>query len=114
MITIAFVEFAGILLIIPLCYLLARILKIVQRKMYDGEIMTLFNLYWNGKAEDELYAWYRVRRVLQNGGAEGNDKRIGKVDRKIQELNKTPLYSDMSVSAEGKIILNDLDIEVRF
>ena len=73
----------------------------VRRKNYEEDIRTLFNLYRNGKCEDELYTWYKVRYILSQ---RGNQKhKIQYVERQIAGINKQSLCGKMSVTESGKL-----------
>ncbi len=52
---LAIYEITAFLIIIPLSYIFSRIVKVIQRNIHQDDIRMLFNLYWNGKTEDELY-----------------------------------------------------------
>lgn len=97
----AIYELSFLLLIIPLYYFFSRIVKIVRRKSYEEDVRTLFNLYWNGKCEDELYTWYKVRYILSQRG--NQRRKIRFVERKIAGINKQSLCGKMSVTESGKL-----------
>lgn len=98
---LAIYELSFLLLIIPLYYLFSRSVRIVRLRSYEDDVRMLFNLYWNGKTEDELYAWYKVRYILSQ---RGNEKRkIHFVERKIAGINKQLLCGKMSVTESGKL-----------
>lgn len=98
---LAIYELSFLLMFIPLYYLFSRIVRMVRLRSYEDDVRTLFNLYWNGTTEDELYAWYKVRHILSQ---RGNEKRkIRFVERKIAEINKQSLCGKMSVTESGKL-----------
>lgn len=104
-------ELAAFLIIVPLSYALSRVVKLIQRNSYEDDVRTLFYLYWNGKAEDELYAWYKVRQILTERN--GQNTKLQFVDRKISEINKQELYGNMSVTESGHLLDEASDKKIR-
>jgi hypothetical protein len=99
---LAIYELTAFLIVIPLGYFISRIVKLIRRNIHEDDIRMLFNLYWNGKAEDELYAWYKVRHILLQRGDKKQKLRF--VERKIDEINKKSLCGKMSVTESGKLL----------
>lgn len=99
---IAFYIILAAVVLIPLSYAFVRIIKLIMQKRAEDDVQTLFFLYWNGTEEDELYAWYKVRYILEK--REREDHKLQFVARKIAGVDKQRLYGDMSVSESGKLI----------
>ncbi|HKK44299.1 MAG TPA: hypothetical protein VJ964_02175 [Balneolaceae bacterium] len=95
-------EIIALIIAIPLSYLSARLIKIIRRNQSEDDVRTLFFIYWNGKEEDEIYAWYKVRHVLLK--REKENRKLQFVERKISEINKQRLYGEMSISESGELI----------
>lgn len=91
-----------LLLTMVLSYLFAYIAKKIKRNSYEDEVKKLFYLYWNQSPEDEIYAWYKVRYILQQ--REAKNYKTDYVERKIAHLNKQKLYGNMSISESGELI----------
>lgn len=98
----AIFEIVALLIVIPLSYVFAYLIKRFGVKSYEDELLKLFSFYWNGEAEDEIYAWMKVRSVLQN--REDAKKKIQYVNQKIERINKQPLYGSMEVNTRGELI----------
>ena len=91
-----------LLLTMVLSYIFAYIAKRIKRNSYEDEVRKLFYLYWNQSPEDEIYAWYKVRYILQQ--RKSKDYKVNFVERKIANLNKQKLYGNMSISESGELI----------
>ena len=98
----ALFEIAALLIVIPLSYVLAYLVKRFTANTYEDEILKLFSLYWNGEPEDEIYAWMKVRSILKE--REGSQKKIRYVNQKINDMNKQALYGSWQVSGKGELL----------
>lgn len=98
----ALFEIVALLLVIPLSYVLAYIVKRLTANTYEDELLKLFSFYWNGEPEDEIYAWMKVRHILEN--REDAQEKIQYVNLKIDRLNKQPLYSNWQVNSSGELL----------
>lgn len=99
---LAFFEFFALLIAIPLSYVLAYLVKRFSANSYEAEVLKLFSFYWNGEPEDEIYAWMKVRSILKD--REDSRKKIHYVNRKIESLNKQPLYGTWKVNGKGELL----------
>lgn len=98
----ALFEIVALLLVIPLSYVLAYVVKRFTANTYEDELLKLFSFYWNGEPEDEIYAWMKVRYILEN--REDAQEKIQYVNLKIDRLNKQPLYSNWQVNSSGELL----------
>lgn len=96
----AIYEIIGFILALPLSYAMAKLAKIYSNPTYKDELNNLFMAYWNGEEEDELYAWLKVRQTVNPKQSSRKDKYI---QRKIRDLNKKGLYSQVSIRKDGEI-----------
>lgn len=99
---VAIFELFALLIVIPLSYVLAYLVKRFTANSHEDEVLKLFSLYWNGEPEDEIYAWMKVRTVLEQ--REGGEKKIHYVNDKINRINKQPLYGSWEVNGEGELL----------
>ena len=102
---IAIFELVALLIAIPLSYVLAYAVKRLTSNTYEDEVLKLFSLYWNGQPEDEMYAWMKVRSVLES--REDAHKKVQYVNQKIDRLNKQPLYGSWEVNSEGDLLSDE-------
>lgn len=98
----AIFEIVALLIVIPLSYVFAYLIKRFGVNTYEDELLKLFSFYWNGEPEDEIYAWMKVRSVLQN--REDAKKKVQYVNQKIERINKQPLYGSWEVNSRGELI----------
>ena len=102
---LAIFELVALLIVIPLSYVLAYFVKRFTSDTYEDEVLKLFSFYWNGEPEDELYAWMKVRYILES--REDAHKKIQYVNRKIEHLNKQPLYGTWEVNSRGELLSDE-------
>ena len=102
---IAIFELVALLIAIPLSYVLAYFVKRFTSNTYEDEVLKLFSFYWNGEPEDEIYAWMKVRYVLES--REDAKKKIEYVNKKIELLNKQPLYGSWEVNSKGELLSDE-------
>ncbi len=102
---IAIFELVALLIAIPLSYVLAYAVKRFTSNTYEDEVLKLFSLYWNGQPEDEMYAWMKVRSVLED--REDAQKKVHYVNQKIERLNKQPLYGSWEVNSNGELLSDE-------
>lgn len=96
----AIYEILGLIISLPLSYAMARIAKIYTFDTYKDEVDRLFAATWNGKEEDELNAWLKVKSIYLSKKAPKKKKYISK---RIQELDHYKLLSRSYVDDEGKM-----------
>lgn len=101
----AIFEITALLIVIPLSYVLSWFVKRFTANTYEDELIKLFGFYWNGEPEDEIYAWMKVRTVLQN--RENGKKKVRYVNQKINRLNKQPLYGSWEVNSNGELLSDE-------
>lgn len=99
---LALFEIAALLIVIPLSYVFAYLVKLFTADRHEEEVVKLFSFYWNGEPEDEIYAWMKVRSILRE--REDSQKKIHYVNRKIAHMNKQSLYGSWQVSGEGELL----------
>ncbi len=87
------------LVIFPMIFIIVQAFMDFRRPGWKDELHNQFMHSWNGAPEDELNAWYKVRRRLQN--EEGNEEKISYVDHKIANLDKSKFISNTYVNADG-------------
>lgn len=104
-INLAIFELVALLIVIPLSYVLAFFVKRFTANTYEDEVLKLFSFYWNGEPEDEIYAWMKVRYVLEH--REEAKKKIQYVNQKINNLNKQPLYGSLKVNNKGELLSDE-------
>jgi hypothetical protein len=104
-INLAIFELVALLIVIPLSYVLGFFVKRFTANTYEDEILKLFSFYWNGEPEDEIYAWMKVRYVLEK--REEAKKKIQYVNQKINNLNKQPLYGSLKVNSKGELLSDE-------
>lgn len=102
---VAIFEFVALLIVIPLSYVLAYFVKRFTSNTYEDEVLKLFSFYWNGEPEDEIYAWMKVRYILES--REDAQNKIRYVNRKIEHLNKQPLYGSWEVNSSGELLSDE-------
>lgn len=96
-------ELLGLLIALPVSYLLAYWFKKTGYIKYQDELDKLFLLNWNGQPEDEMYAWFKVRSYINESQA--NSRKLRYIEKKIREVNKNHLYSKTRISIDGEILI---------
>lgn len=97
----AFLEFLFLLLALPLSYAMAKWMQYLSKPDYTDDIKSDFLREWNGKPEDEYYAWLRLRRRYLYHDSQPIHLKF--IHQKISELNKRDKLSDTVVTESGKI-----------
>lgn len=87
------------LVIVPLMFIIIQAIVDYSRPGWKEELHNMFMHFWNGTPEDELNAWYKVRRQLLDNGIKG--EKLSFVDQKIADLDKSKFLSNTYVTAEG-------------
>ncbi len=95
-------ELAVILMTYPVGYLLLKLVKHFKKAPGEVELNKLFSLYWDGTPEDKIYAWYKVRYILNQ--REKCQQMIDLVNQRINGINKHELYGSMQINASGELI----------
>ena len=67
---------------------------------YKQEVDKIFQHYWNRKPEDELYAWYKVRRYLNSKNADAN--RLEYVKECIKKCDRDKICGKTVVTIDGE------------
>ena len=99
--------------VIVLCrYVLVTVEKMQVRSHINMELNQMFHWFWDGTPEDRLYAWYKVRVVLQQREGKPDKRKIAQVDQKIIQLDKQGMCSNVSVDCSGKLIGEDFGLIV--
>jgi hypothetical protein len=100
----AILEFALLFVALGLSKLLVMTIQRYKKRSEIDEVVAQFNICWNGKEEDELYAWYRVRMHLirENGSQRKKDY----VDQRIGRLNKSRIYGKTMVTPQGELLVH--------
>lgn len=94
-------------------YIFTLLSKLYMRSQIILELDQMFKWFWNGTPEDRLYAWYKVRMVLKQREGNTEQKKVARVDKKIIQLNKDSMYSDVFVDRNGKLVSKDLDVTIK-
>lgn len=94
-------ELFAIVLAIPLSYLLAVFVKRLSEPGYKEDIQSDFLREWNGKPEDEYYAWIRLRERYRH--MDMLPKHFTYIKQQLAMINKRSHLSDYSVSESGAI-----------
>ena len=101
MLNYAIFELAAVILAVPMSYLMARIVMHYSKPDYRNEIDTEFQKEWNGRPDDEFYAWIRLRmKYLQE---DCPPKYLKHIKERISSVNKRDHLSNISVNSEGSI-----------
>ena len=100
--------YIGMTLVIgPLLFIIVQAVKDYRKPSWQEEIHNLFMYEWNGTPDDELNAWYKVRRhLIQQGDTE---EKLIYVDKRINEIDKSKFISNTYVTSEGRWV-EDRDI----
>jgi hypothetical protein len=99
---VAIIEFALLFFALALSKLMVMVIQGYKHRSEVDDMMTQFNLCWNGREEDELYAWYRVRMQLIQEKASQRKKTY--VDQRINQVNKMKILSKTLVTPTGDIL----------
>jgi hypothetical protein len=99
---LAIFEIFIVLLAIPFSYFLAMVVKKSSASGYKNDIDSDFLREWNGKPEDEYYAWLRLRKRYRNQDSPPNHFRH--IEEKINQVNKMAHLSTMGVTEKGELI----------
>ncbi|MCA1802400.1 MAG: hypothetical protein LC662_08075 [Rhodothermaceae bacterium] len=100
---VAIIEFALLFVALGLSKLLVMTIQHYKHKSEVDELVGQFNIFWNGREEDELYAWYRVRLHLMN--SQSSQRRKNYVDQRISHLNKSKIVSKTMVTPRGELLM---------
>ena len=103
MVTIAVIELGFVALGLVLSWLHVMWLKKKgDKKNHYDEVIELFNLEWNGEESDEVYAWYRVRWVI-NSQNPINTKKLEIIDGQLRKLGTHSMRSKSFIGENGKL-----------
>lgn len=95
----AIFELVAVILAVPFSYIMSRVVKYYSLPGYKEEIDSHFHKEWNGKPEDEYYAWLRVRKdYLQH---DVPPKYLDHIKMRIASINKRNHLSDFYVDSSG-------------
>lgn len=98
----AIFEVVAVVLAIPFSYMLSRVVKHYSKPNYRNEIDSDFLREWNGKPEDEYYAWIRLlRQYRDQDSPKGHFRHI---KQRLSLLNKRDMLSGMSVDDKGRVV----------
>lgn len=98
----AIFELVAVILAVPMSYLMARIVMYYSRPNYRNEIDTEFQKEWNGRPDDEYYAWVRLRRrYLQE---DCPPKHLKHIKERMSSVNKRDNLSNISINSKGAIV----------
>jgi hypothetical protein len=62
-----------------------------------------FHQYWDGREENEYYAWQRVRQYVMQTSAD--ERKLKFIDRKMDSLNRVKIKSQqMLINQDGQLI----------
>lgn len=103
---LAVVELAVLIVALAFSYLHVYLLKRRgNKRSYTDELYDQFNAEWNGRDDDEIYAWYRVRYKVVQFDEEGRQKRqkLEFIENLIRRLSTRPMRSKTSVSENGLV-----------
>jgi hypothetical protein len=103
---LAVVELAVLIVALAFSYLHVYLLKRRgNKRSYADELYDQFNAEWNGRDDDEIYAWYRVRYKVVQFDEEGRQKRqkLEFIENLIRRLSTRPMRSKTSVSEKGLV-----------
>lgn len=81
---------------------------ITQKQARD--LNCLFNHFWNGKKDDELFAWQRVKNHILNWKPYPTKAMIAYIETRISILDTNHIKSEIFVEANGKITGNPVDL----
>ncbi|MCC5912875.1 MAG: hypothetical protein JJU46_00750 [Balneolaceae bacterium] len=98
----AIFEVVAVVLAIPMSYFLSRIVKHYSKPGYRNEIDSDFLREWNGKPEDEYYAWIRLLRRYRK--QDSPKEHYSHIKMKISMLSRRDMLSGMSVTEKGDVV----------
>ncbi len=88
-------------------YVLTTLEKVKIRSHINMELDQMFHWFWDGTPEDKLYAWYKVRVVLQQRDGKPDKQKIAHVDQKIMQLDKKGMCGELSIDQSGKLVQDE-------
>lgn len=97
----AIFELVAVILAVPLSYLMAWLVKYYSRPGYREEVDSDFQKEWNGRPEDEYYAWLRLRRKYLRQDVP--DKYIRHIQMRLTSVHKRDHLSNSAVGEFGLI-----------
>lgn len=106
MVDLAVVELAVFIVALAFSYFHVYLLKRRgNKRSYADELYDQFNAEWNGRDDDELYAWYRVRYKVMQLTEDGKLRRqkLEFIENLIRRLSSRPMRSQTSVSEKGLV-----------
>lgn len=69
----------------------------------ESELNQRFHRFWDGRCENELYAWQMVRKYVMQTSA--NPEKLKWIDQKISSLNKNKITSkSLTVDESGGLV----------
>ena len=83
---------------------------LVQQAQMRTELDQMFRWFWDGTPEDRLYAWYKVRRVLEHRNDRKQQHKVAYVDQRIMKLDKKILHGRYSVDSSGRLLNEHQDV----
>lgn len=101
---LAVIEFALLIVALAFSYLHVYLLKRRgEKRNYADELYEQFNGEWNGRDDDEIYAWYRVRyNVMQfEEDTRSRRQKLEFIENLVRRLSSKPMRSRTKVSAAG-------------
>ena len=99
----AIYEVFALILALPLSYALAIWMRRNSRNHWSNAVFERFQHHWNGKPEDEYYAWLKTKQDFQ---AEVRETKL--INQKIRDLNRAKMLSDSFVADRGEVV-SDVD-----
>ncbi|MFO7845042.1 MAG: hypothetical protein R6V27_00665 [Balneolaceae bacterium] len=105
MLNYAIFELVAVIFAVPLSYLMARLVKYYSRPGYREEVDSDFHKEWNGRPEDEYYAWIRLRHKYLRQDVP--DKYLSHIHMRISSVNKRDHLSNTAVGENGLIETNE-------
>lgn len=103
---LAVVELAVLIVALAFSYLHVYLLKRRgNKRSYADELYDQFNAEWNGRDDDEIYAWYRVRYKVLQLTEDGKLRRqkLEFIENLVRRLSSRPMRSKTSVSENGRV-----------
>jgi len=95
----AIYEVFALILALPLSYALAIWMRRNSRNHWSNAVFERFQYHWNGKPEDEYYAWLKTKQEFQ---AEVRETKL--INQKIRDLNRAKMLSDSFVADRGEVV----------
>lgn len=103
---LAVIEFAVLIVALAFSYFHVYLLKRRgEKRSYTDELYEQFNAEWNGRDDDEIYAWYRVRYKVMQLSEDGRKRRqkLEFIENLVRRLSSRPMRSKISVSDKGLV-----------